>query len=258
MQAVYGNLRLVFESKQGAGAARNAGIRSALGKFITFLDADDLLTTDALQTLHDAATIAQVDVVTSSLIMFDEQGFGPAVPFRFSEQLTIANRMTYSSQQSVWTAILSDFGPCAKLYRRRWLLDKDIWFPETGNFEDNAFVIDVYMTADRIAVISPPVYLYRRYKSRSGRTQSTDRSVASLYDQMTVVEEIISKYNLTRPGMLQSAVYDSVLSKLANELARFGPDLQRKWRDLHNMHGTLMDVVTERFPDLKRMMRVPS
>ncbi|MBS2099076.1 glycosyltransferase family 2 protein [Carboxylicivirga linearis] len=54
-------VRLFFESKKGAGAARNTGIKSARGEFICFLDCDDdlvpdkfLKQIDLLQTFKDA------------------------------------------------------------------------------------------------------------------------------------------------------------------------------------------------------------
>ena len=41
-------IRLLFESKQGAGAARNKGIREARGQFLSFLDIDDQIIVDKI------------------------------------------------------------------------------------------------------------------------------------------------------------------------------------------------------------------
>jgi glycosyltransferase involved in cell wall biosynthesis len=50
-----GRIRVLRQANRGAAAARNAGMRAALGRYITFLDADDRLFPDALETLVEEA-----------------------------------------------------------------------------------------------------------------------------------------------------------------------------------------------------------
>ena len=55
LQKEDGRIILYHQENQGAGAARNLGIRKAEGKYIAFLDADDyFLDTDALELMFYA------------------------------------------------------------------------------------------------------------------------------------------------------------------------------------------------------------
>jgi glycosyltransferase involved in cell wall biosynthesis len=219
---LYDNVTVLNEPVQGAGAARNAGIRAARGKYITFLDSDDLLAGDALQILCDAATLTKVEVVTSSVVEFDEKEFKPSIPFNYHEQVKVADKNMYADQRVLWQTITHDFGAYAKLYDRQWLVAEKIRFPQRGNFEDNAFIVDVYMRAARIAVVSRPTYFYRKYNSRSGLTQATSLSVDSLKDQINVLTEANGKYRLRKGGSLERALYESFVGKLRREVERFG------------------------------------
>jgi len=221
-QSCYDNVVVVQETTKGAGAARNAGIQSSSGEYITFVDSDDLLTSNALQLLYDAAVLTKVDVVTSSLVVFDEEGYGPLIPFNFENQVIVADKGRHVDQVDVWKAIFSDFGPCAKLYRKEWIVGNGINFPEQRNFEDNAFVIDVYLKAKRIAVLSLPTYLYRRYRKRIGLTQSTSLSLDSLQDQIAIFNSLVKKHKLRAEDSLEGVLYECLLKKLQQEVQRFG------------------------------------
>ena len=156
------------------------------------------------------------------MIEFDETESNPPIPFDYPKQVRIADKGRYADQIELWHDIIHDFGPCAKLYRRDWLMNEKIHFPERGNFEDNEFVIDVYLRASRIAVLSKPTYFYRKYNSRTGLTQSTSVSIASLQDQIGALTKINEKYRLSAGGSLERALYKSLVSKLRRELQRFG------------------------------------
>lgn len=58
-----GHLRYHHQSNQGAAAAKNTGVELATGRYITFLDSDDLWTPDKLQTqLRDAGNRPDVRI----------------------------------------------------------------------------------------------------------------------------------------------------------------------------------------------------
>ena len=67
-------VRAIHQANQGLSAARNAGIEAAHGAWLSFVDSDDFLAPDFLETLHDAAVRAGADCALCGVQLTDEAG----------------------------------------------------------------------------------------------------------------------------------------------------------------------------------------
>ena len=69
----YPNVSVIHKTNGGLGDARNVGTRVAKGKYIYFIDSDDLLEKCALQYLYDEAEKKYLDVVLFSAECFTDE-----------------------------------------------------------------------------------------------------------------------------------------------------------------------------------------
>lgn len=63
--------KLITQKNQGVSSARNTGIQAAEGKYIAFLDADDMLAADFLERAHDVALETAAEFIIGGVQYFE-------------------------------------------------------------------------------------------------------------------------------------------------------------------------------------------
>ncbi|KOG36464.1 glycosyltransferase [Streptomyces resistomycificus] len=189
LAARHPHVRVFHQENSGwPGKPRNVGVRMARGEYVQFVDQDDELTPEALEHLHRLATRNASDIVLGKVIGTMQ---GPSSLFRRTvEQCTVED-----------TPLMDSLTP-HKMFRRDFLLDEGITFPEGPvRLEDQLFMARAYVRAKRVSILGDhPCYVWNR-RDDGGNTSSRASTPETYYGHLrTVVEEI--KAN-TRPGPLQ-------------------------------------------------------
>ena len=221
---IFNQVKYFEQEVSGAGAARNMGLKHASGKYVMFLDADDVLDYNAVEELYLHVINSQVDVVVSKLQMFDEYETFAPIPSGYGKGDRILEMSQYTSMGTNYkiedevkqelVTVFSDFGPCAKLYRLDFLNRNQIIFPELVNFEDNLFIYEVYLRSKRIKSIDSVTYYYRKYQQLSGKTQSTDESDKAYKEQVLMLERLLAECESITNEQLQNIVHLSIVKKI--------------------------------------------
>ncbi len=66
-------IQIVRQAHKGVSAARNTGIRKACGKYLYFMDCDDLLEPEALKLLYERAERDSLDITFFKMIIYEPQ-----------------------------------------------------------------------------------------------------------------------------------------------------------------------------------------
>ena len=171
-----GNLQLIKRSKNSAapGILRNVGIGLSKGKYLLFMDSDDVITKTALEELYKAAEDTNADVLHEErfLITRDRSeeltNTTPLIPITWERQdengfvnkntpisEDIVDRLKrYSQGQFYWNT-------WSKLFKREFIIKNNIVFPDLFSAEDMVVCFKALCLAKNYVRIPNIVYFYR-------------------------------------------------------------------------------------------------
>lgn len=157
---------LLEQRSKGLSGARNEGVQIASGKYIYFVDSDDWLEPEALQTIYNCMEQDALD-----LLCFDAKVKFETVELeaRFSEAWTYLNKKheykDIETGKSLFVKMTqyNEFAMVVWLnaFRREWLKDEKILFIENICHEDNPYTIECFLKAKRVRYENKKLYNYR-------------------------------------------------------------------------------------------------
>lgn len=170
--------RVLRQENSGLGAARNAGVRAARGDFLTFLDSDDVLPTEAYAALMGTIERTGSDMVVGTLKR-DDGRQQIAMRLMRENHRVRRERITLADMP----LILADVFAVNKVYRRSFWDRAELHFPEGLRYEDQPTLTRAFVEAKRFDVIRETVYFWR---VRCDNTSITQRrhEYADLVDRL--------------------------------------------------------------------------
>ena len=168
-----GRLKLLRTGKNsgGGGTPRNIGLSMASGEYVFFLDADDFIAKNSLQTLYAAAKQFNADVIYTS--GYYSYGADKKVELTLDGDSKLAQQKKLADKPSLVVdapnKILQHllFGeemfhmPWAKFVKRAFLIENEIIFPKIISGEDFIWTINVFCHTKRFLRIPIAFYFYR-------------------------------------------------------------------------------------------------
>ncbi len=180
ISAADSRFRYIYQENQGVSAARNHGLAISKGRYITFIDADDILPENYLEMLMKALTNDDCQMSVCDVTVIENE----------KETMRFSCETNKLDQRETLNLIISrreiNSGPCAKLFRREVL--NDLKFPPLKAYEDILFAIAAVCKCEHIAVTNKTEY---RYIQNVGSAMSTFLKIPS-QDIVTATEQMLA------------------------------------------------------------------
>lgn len=196
-EAIAGDARfqLLVQENAGPGTVRNRGIEESQGAYLLFVDADDHPSPYLVEhaTLHAEETGADI-VVFQARHRNEQDGSEYPSPDRWDPR----RYPPTFSPKTYPTRLFRDLRnwPWDKLFRRQFLVESGIRFPQLYRSEDLAFTCEALARAGSIALLDEELYTYRVSQGSS----STDNLDSRPLDYIASAREL--KKRLEDSGLM--------------------------------------------------------
>jgi len=220
-------LRVVHQANGGPASARNQGLHLASGEFVCFIDSDDFMSNDALETMYNAAIDQDADLVMGKTVRFNSERQWDIALYEKHGVYNVGSKHIDSNPE-----LLYAMGPCAKLYRRKII--ENTYFPEHIRLgEDQPFVLHAYLNAKKIYTVDSTVYYYR---AREGENRSLTQAAMSnpaevfgdLFEMMRITNDQFAGHHKLHRLYLQRVMMVDILPRYRAALASRNRDVQQK------------------------------
>ncbi len=156
-------IRVYTKENEGLGLTRNFGIEQSKGTYISFVDSDDYLLPDAIESMYKEAVRTDADVVSAKTIYKDEPIVlsveeGVYSHKRIMKHLINKIMGNYPGKNDAYT-----YTATAKLFKLKTILNSKVRFPSERKliWEDLVFSTLLFPKCNSIYIMSKPVYYYR-------------------------------------------------------------------------------------------------
>lgn len=181
----YPFIKLIESNHRGSSAARNLGLKEAVGDYLFFIDADDWISPSALSYL--TSSIASHP---SHIILFGiEKVYAWGKTKRLNYHLPkISCELTVENYINRYTILSS---ACQGIYSRELLIENKIQFPEGLLCEDDDFVIKLFATANSIYFCNKTLYYYYQRTDSTSNFANIEHNTKLVFDKLVIFENLI-------------------------------------------------------------------
>ncbi len=183
---------LEHSCNKGLSAARNTGMKVATGKYMLFVDADDIIDLNMVDIMTRYMEGYMLEVLYGSMKRFWDNAIESPDEkqlFEFDED------KVYSGKE--WFCLMTEKNDlhgevCGCMYLTSFLKCHKLAFIESIVYEDNVFSFKVFMFAKRVMKLNKKLYLYRQ---RSGSIMHGGiHSELALHSKLYLLSELFTTW----------------------------------------------------------------
>lgn len=191
-------INVIHKKNGGLSDARNVGIDSSNGEYITFVDGDDCISANMIEILYnnikqEGADISCCKIKKISKIKIEDK----------KNRYTVHNFTPISAIKSMLYQQEIDNSACAKLYRKK--IFDNIYYPLNMYFEDLATTYKLFLKSSLIVFTDSEMYYYYQREGSIIHTVN-EKKIRDLYTIFNQLENDLGRYNELESALIYRKV----------------------------------------------------
>lgn len=184
----YSYMTVIHQQNMGLSGAKNTGLRHSTAPYVIFLDSDDWMSPEALESLYEIATAHNSDIVQCKTVLEYHKTRERPFDIKTCKAIDMEVEDVYKSIFSV-----NDVGPASwgKIYKRK--IVEDLVFPVGKVHEDVAVLERLLSRVTKFTYFDAPLWHYRYREDSISRTHYAPKN-KYLFDCIVGMENVIKKY----------------------------------------------------------------
>ena len=231
----------------GPGGARNKALLQATGEYISFIDSDDWVDLNYLEMMYNKAKQLNADIVTCSLMReYDYNISSPLYKCKYDQDYVLSGETAFRIMTNEYNYGIK-FLPSAlnKIYKKTFLTDNSLKFPENIYFEDQPFSYSCTLAANKVICI--PNVVYHHYK-RSG-------SIVQSFSQKNI-DDMMTAYQMIKDYLYKNNIYEKFRFNYYSSLQHFYNLIVRQIFEFVTDENTKKTELKYSFTQLKKLVTV--
>lgn len=192
-EAADSRVRVLTQTNQHAGVARNAGKAVAQGDYLVFWDSDDFFHPKALELMYYRCVEDAADICICSANHYFED-LKKALPSSgyITKKYVPQERPFNTGDIPDYILNITTAHPWNKMFRRAYIESIQLDFQATKNGNDIFFVINAIARAKRITLVNKPLINYRINQSDSLFSNLTESPLVPINNWIATRESLIA------------------------------------------------------------------
>ena len=167
-------ITIISQENRGVARTRNRGIEVSRGDYLMFIDNDDYIDRDYLESYIDVIEREDCDCVIGGFRREDEQG----------------KVIKCFVPDSMWSVCTADLVPWARIFKRKFIADNRILFLDNAIGEDIYFNFKLFSLTENIAIINNTGYVW--FYNSSSVSNVNQRGLKDVQAFVRLLDEIWS------------------------------------------------------------------
>ena len=215
-------VKVVNQENQGAGIARNNGMKHAKGEYYLFLDADDIFDEKLCEEAYYKGKYDMADVVLFEAYRLNVQTHEKEEMNWVLREQHLPHYMPFSPKEVRKKLYqLTTACPWSKMFKASFVKKTGLQFQNTKNANDVFFTRCALALAKRITVVKKRLVTYR-FNDGSNTQSRKNKAPVEFYKAFKAVKEELIKRN--KYSMVEQSYVNMVLSESLFNLRTAGDD----------------------------------